>query len=174
MTARLLVICSVAFLALTTLNGCYTVFRTGDLAGRHDTPEETVAHGPSGADYSGDVAFSGYEHDRWSYYLRTPWWEQSLLLRWVSHQDGESRQDTPPPIFLPAPRGSGGPLPIDGMPGVEIPSRPVNPQGSSSKEDGDDVRYKDDSSGDSNSPTDTNTSKTDRKPARRKTGGGDK
>lgn len=157
-----------------SLNGCYTVFRTGDLAGKHDTPEEMVAHDRSGIDYSGDVAFSGYEDDRWTYYLRTPWWEQSLLLRWVSHQDGEARPDTPPPIFLPAARGSGGPIPIDGMPGVEIPSRPVDPQGSSSKEDGGDVRYKDDSSKGTNPSEESKTSQTERKPARRKTGGGDK
>lgn len=169
MTAKLLVICSVTILILMNLTGCYTVFRTADVAGEYKDTSNS-------SEYSGDIVFSSYENDRWSWYLTRPWWEESLFLKWTSHNEGD---DQPPSqLIVPAGFGSGyttSPIIID-WPGIEIErTSDTDVSGSSNRDsDGTDVRYKDEGSDDSGSSSNSSKSNTERKPARRKTSGGDK
>jgi len=157
---RILVLCSVLLLVLTTSNGCYTVFRTTSLDGK--PPAEVPAYNEGQS--SADMAYDTYEHDRWRFYLACPWWYHSL---WFPGDDEAIVIDGPDygDWVVPA-----SPIEFE-IPGIALPVYiPVEPaQISTSPE----TKYKtgDDSadSGSKNPPEKTTEKKG--KPVRRTNGG---
>jgi len=75
-TAKSLILGSVAIMILSVTSGCYTVFQKKTLDGKPH-PEITAEAEDR---FSGDVAFRNYTHERWSHYLVCPWWEESIFL----------------------------------------------------------------------------------------------
>ena len=77
MNAKWFSLCSVALIALLTTSGCYTVFQKKTVDGK---PPAVITDEVIG-EYSGDMTFHSYTHERWTHYLLCPWWEESIFSR---------------------------------------------------------------------------------------------
>lgn len=98
MTSKSLVLGSVLFLFLVSLNGCYTVFRRGSLDGK---PPAAISERELGTS-SADVAYDNYHNGRWRYYLSCPWWYQSIWFESSQYNDDDYNSDMTPDFTPPA------------------------------------------------------------------------
>ncbi len=158
MTAKSLVLGSVAIMILSVTSGCYTVFQKNILDGK--PPSEITAE--TEGQFNGSITWSSCTCERWDYYFLHPWWEESIFVDMLwPDQDPDDVEigneivddDGPVVIFVEPPF-------VEHI--IRIPM-PPNP--SPNAEDTN-LRYKqsDDNTGDGSSSTAETTRSEDTKP----------
>gem|GEM_PF-2700312 len=91
MTAKSLVLGSVAILVLSVTSGCYTVFQKTTLDGN---PPPGITAQTEGQ-FSGSVMPGTGSGERWDYYFLHPWWEESIFVDmiWPDQYPNDSESD---------------------------------------------------------------------------------
>lgn len=169
MTAKSLVLGSVAIMILSVTSGCYTVFQKKTIDGKPPPEITTETEGQ----FNGSAMLGTRTYERWDYYFLHPWWEESIFVDvfWPDQDPDDAEigieivEDGGPVVVFVEP------------PFYELIIRvPGTPNSSPGAEDSD-TRYKqsDSNTGDGNSSTaETTRSKDTRpeKPSRRGHSGG--
>jgi hypothetical protein len=153
----------VLLILVLSTNGCYTVFHKGAFDSK---PSEEIDVEATG-EFSGDLAFHGCTHERWSHYIFCPWWKQSIFLRGIGPEDegGDTKTETEPDMTFVAP----------GAPALEqrfsFPSTPLGIPSSKTN----DIRHKPSGGEETSAPKadeSATAKKETRKPSRRSGPGG--